>query len=143
MPQPASTAHSSMGYMIEVKISGAFAEIYEAYAIPFPSNPRDEIDVTTLGSPDQEEEFILGVKRHGEMSFEVNFLPADPTHQYLETAKDNGSKEVFKITASDAGSRAWEFSGYVKQFNPMAAVNQAAKTTLIIKATGAITKTGT
>ena len=139
MPQPATQAFSSQGTLIEVKISGSYAEIYEVYGINDSGGDTPEIDVTTLGST--AEEVLLDFPTAPNFEFEMNHLPADATHQYLEALKESGAANDFRITASDAGTETREFSGRVKKFSVSYATRQAAKVSVSIKVIGSITVT--
>ena len=140
MSQPASSALSSMGYKLQVKISSTYTDIYECHGFDGPNPVSDDIDITTLGSPGGAEEILPGVIRMGTVSFTMHDLPSDTTHQYLETARKARTKEDFLLTPSGAGAaHTVQFFAYVKQYKRTAAVNQAAKVDVVLRLTGDIT----
>lgn len=56
-----------------------FADVLGIKSINGPEISRDTHDTTTMLSPGGWREFIGGLKDGGEVSFEANFLPRDPT----------------------------------------------------------------
>ena len=139
MSQPASTAFSSQGTVIEVKITGTYQPIYECYGLQNAAGETPEIDITTLGSTI--EEVLLDFPKSDQWDWEMNHLPADATHQYLEALKNSGAANDFRITASDTGGETREFSARVKKFAVNFQTRQASKVAVSIKQTGATTVT--
>src|SRR5512139_2097300 len=57
-----------------------FATIAEVGDIDGPSMSVDTIDMTNHSSPDARKEFLMSLIDSGEISFPINFIPTDPTH---------------------------------------------------------------
>lgn len=57
-----------------------FATIAEVTDIGGPSMSTDTIDVTNHSSPGAVKEFLMGLLDAGEVSFTVNFMPGNATH---------------------------------------------------------------
>jgi hypothetical protein len=57
-----------------------FASIAEVKGISGPGYSLDMIDVTHLNSPGGFREFIGGLIDGGEITFDINFIPSNPTH---------------------------------------------------------------
>lgn len=136
MAQPATQAFSSQGTKLEVKIASVYQEVYEVYGLDNTGGESEEIDVTTMGSPGNTREKVLGFRDSGQYDFELNHLPADPTHQYLETAYKDRTAEEFKITASDTGGETVEFTARVKKFARQYRTGEAAKVSVSLLLTG-------
>lgn len=69
-------AISSMG--TELRRNGT--EIAEVYDISGPEFSAETIEVTHLKSPEWWKEFIGGLKEGGDLTFSVNLILTDPTH---------------------------------------------------------------
>ncbi len=74
----------------------------------------DQIDVTTLDSPDNYREFVSGFKDGGEVSFEGYFDPTDATGQVeIHKLFESGEQGPFVIEFPAAMKTKWGFDGIV------------------------------
>lgn len=82
-----SDAHTGFGALIQNGDGASpenFVSILGVKNITGPNIQRDTHDVTTQASPSGFREFIGGLIDAGEVSFEANFLPRDPTQGQAE-----------------------------------------------------------
>lgn len=104
-----------------------------------PPLTRSSFDVSTQN--DLDDAYVIGIRRHGEMQFNVNFLPSgDATHgttNGLLYAYSNGTKDAYQVLYPDGSS--WSFSGYVTNVSPKAPVDGAFDASVTIRPTGGFT----
>lgn len=96
-----------------------FTAIAEVLSISGPSLSRDVIEATNMDSTSGWREFIGGLKSGGEISFEVNYDPADATIDAsggLIDDIDATSATNYKLVFPDSGSTEWSFAGWLTGF---------------------------
>lgn len=84
-----------------------------------PNQKSDVLDVTALDSPDNTREKILGLIDSGDVTFTLNFDPAQATHGPSTGLMHDFNERTlrnFKAILSDAGNSEWTFSAYVTSF---------------------------
>lgn len=112
-----------------------FVDIAELKDITPPALTRNSIETTTHNQ--DADRYIVGIKRHGEMSMNLNFLPDNATHDHvtgLQQAWDDGSRDIYRIAYPNG--RTWIFSGYVTNLEPDAPVDDALTADVTIRPTG-------
>lgn len=112
-----------------------FIEIAELRDITAPNLTRNEIELTNHNASD--DDYIVGIRRHGTMTFNVNFVPTDPTHDHvdgLQQAWFDGTRDIYRLTFPDG--TAWLFSGFVTGFAPTAPVDDRLAADVTIRPTG-------
>lgn len=110
-------------------------EIGELRDITPPSLTRNEIELTTHNNDD--DEYIVGIRRHGPMTFNINFVPDLAAHDHidgLQQAWFDGTRDIYRLTYPD-GTR-WLFSGFVSNFAPSAPVDDRLSADVTIRPTG-------
>jgi len=130
---------SSFGTFLQMGDGGApeaFTTIAEVGDIAGPAVSRDTEEVTNHSSPDGYEEFINTIKRSGEVSFPINFIPDNPTHDQatgLLGVLDTGVLKNWRLLLSTTGRR-WQFAALVTNFEGASPVvgKQSADVTLKI-----------
>lgn len=90
----------------------AYSEIKEVISISGPDGEAQEIDASSLSFAGAQT--ILGVIDEGSITFDVNALPTDVTHQYLETARLARTQEDFKIELPDAETNPTSIQFYAR-----------------------------
>jgi predicted secreted protein len=88
-----------------------------------PALSKDEIEGTHHQSPGGWKQFKPGLKE-GEISFEGNYLPTDPTHNAsLGLLKDfaDGSIRNYRVLFPIGGIK-WTAPAFLREFNPAAPV---------------------
>ena len=115
--------------------AGPFIEIGNIGDFSPPSLQRNEFDVTTHNN--DIDQYILGVLRRGSITFPINFIPDDATHDHLTGLYDSIiTHEVtgWQITFSEG--TIWIFSGGVSNIVPNAPVDGALRADVTIRPTG-------
>lgn len=139
---------SSLGTLLQIGDGGAtevFTTIAEVKDINGPNLSSDEHDTTNQSSTGGWEENVASVLRSGEVTFDVNWDPADGTHDEAAPGLwgDLVAKTLrnFKLILTDTATHTITFAARVKGMspsNPVAGVRMAAIT---LKPSGAITIT--
>lgn len=115
--------------------SVTFTNIAELGDLTPPGLTRNPIETTTHN--EQDDRYIVGIRRHGELSMNLNFVPTDATHNHstgLQKAWFDGTRDIYRITYPD-GSK-WLFSGFVSGFEPDAPVDDRLSADVTIRPTG-------
>lgn len=114
---------------------GPFTTIAELSDITPPPLMRNPIETTTHNGI--EEQFVVGIRRKGELSFSIFFLSTNATHDHLTGLTQSwrdGDRDVWRITFPDGAQ--WLFSGYVTNIAIAAPVDDALKADITIRPTG-------
>lgn len=136
-----STALQSQGMTIGVS-DAASPEVYTTITnvanIDGPGGSATEIDVTDLSS--SAKEFRLGLQDEGEVSFEIQYVPADTQHALLRSLRAAGTSRNFLITFTDSPNTTWTFLAFVKTFSVSNAVDGVTTASCALRVSGAITE---
>lgn len=126
-----SNAISAHGTIIK-RNGTAIAELRD---ITPPSLTRNPIETTMHNSDD--DSFVVGIRRKGELQFEIGWLPDDDGSHDATTglmkAWADGSKDLYEIDYPD-GHR-WFFSGFVTNISPSAPVDGGLVASVSIRPT--------
>jgi hypothetical protein len=112
-----------------------FTTIAELRNITPPPLMRNPIETTSHN--EDEESFVVGIRRKGEMTFALGFVPSLGTHDHLTgltKAWLDGSRDVYRVTYPNAS--VWLFSGYVTNIAPSAPVDDGLTADVTIRPTG-------
>jgi predicted secreted protein len=99
-------------------------EIAEVDSITPPGFSADTVEVTHLRSPGFWREHIGGLKDGGELSFNVNLILSNPTHNaaagVLSAFAGTGTipKDQWEIVFPDADNTVWSFPGIITGYEP-------------------------
>lgn len=122
----ATVGTSGYGTLLK-KGDGATAEVFttvaEVKSISGPNLSMDTIDATHMESPNAFREFIPSLKSAGDVTLEMNYLPANANQAGFITDFQNRTLRNWKIVFPDAATTTWAFSGYITAFAPSAAVD--------------------
>ena len=113
--------------------------IAEVLDISGPNLSRATIDATSHGSTGGWKEYLAGVKDGGEVSFTVQYVPTNSTHDAstgLLSLLDDTTPSTFSLVFPDSGSTTWTFNGWVTAFHPSAPVEGKLTAAVTIKVTG-------
>lgn len=117
-----------------IKFNGT--AIGELKDITPPPLSRKPIDTTTQNSDD--DSYVVGIRRKGELQFMVNWLPNDePTHDATDgllAAWATGSKDEYQILYPDGA--VWLFSGFVTNIAPKAPVDGVQEASISVRPSG-------
>jgi len=135
-----SNAISAFGTLLQ-RGDGAdpenFTPIAEVLDIKPPALSADTEEVTHQGSPDGWKEYIVTLLDGGEVSFDINFIPTDTTHNAaagLLADYSARTKRNWKVVFPDG--TAWQFAAYVTGFEPDAPVGGKLAASVTLKVTG-------
>jgi len=134
------------GFLLQVGDGATPTEVFTTIAevkdIRGPEIKRDVIDVTNQSSPNGWEEVVRSIKRTGNLTFECNFNPTDPTLDQTtgllaDIDSDDPDPRNFQLLLNDADDTMWAFSGFVVGFDQTAPVAGVLAANITIKLTGA------
>ena len=112
--------------------------IAELKDITPPALTRKPIDTTTHNSDD--DSYVVGIRRKGELQFMLNFLPSGESSHYavnssgLLTAWAEGTKDLYEIDFPDGA--IWTFSGFVTNIAAKQPVDGAQEANVSIRPSG-------
>lgn len=143
---PVSPAVSAYGTFIK-RGNGAspeaFTTIAEVLSINGPSMEMETIDVTTHSTGEPWRQFVGGLLNAGEVSFDINFVPTDSTHNATDGLLNDMTERVqrnFQILFPDADLEddrtTWEFTALVTSFQCTEAIDDVIKASVTLKLTG-------
>lgn len=116
-----------------------FSTIAEVTGFSGPGEKLDMIECTHMESPNSYKEYIPSLLDAGEISFDINFLPAHTTQTGLRSDMTGRTKRNFQIIWSDTGTTTYSFAGYITSFQPSAKINDKLSASVTIKVTSSIT----
>lgn len=134
-------AKSSFGTLLQVgdgAVPENFTTIAEALDIGGPAVSRDTEEVTNHSSPDGYEEFINTIKRSGEVTFDINFIPTHATHDQatgLLAMVDDGILRNWRQILSTTGRR-WQYAALVTNFEGASPVVGRHTASITLKISG-------
>jgi len=116
-----------------------FTAIPEIKTFSGPGGSAAVIDVTDLSSPAKEKR--MGLADEGQLSFTINYIPANQQHADLREARATREETSFQMVfTDDSPSTTWDFSGFVTGFSVSGAVDGVVEATVTIEITGAISE---
>ncbi len=134
-----SAAISSYGTQLSMgAYGGGLTAIAELMDLGGPNVETGTEEVTPHGS-DGWKGFIATLTDGGEVTFDINMVPASASVAALWTALTDKTKRSFEAQWPDAGSTTWPFTGLVTNFDPQAPVEGKLSASLTIKVTESIT----
>lgn len=120
-----------------------FTDVAEVKDFTGPSVTQETEDVTHHGSPGNWRERIPTLLDGGEISFTLNYIPTDSTHDatdgLLSDLEAQTAARNFKVTWPDTNQTLWEMSGIVTNFEPQGPVDGAFEAEVTIEVTGQMT----
>lgn len=118
----ATEALAAIGTLLKVgdgAASEAFTTLAEVTNISGPALGLDMVDVTNHSSPNYTEEKIPTIKRLGDVTLDISYVPTQATHNAttgLINDWENRTKRNFQIVTPDSTTLA--FAAYVSGFEP-------------------------
>lgn len=79
---------------------------------------------------------LAGIRDGGQVTFDVAYDPADPSHEALIDAWRDRGVHSFKIIFTDDAATEWDFQAIVQQFSPSAPVEDALTASVTLEVTG-------
>jgi hypothetical protein len=126
-----SNAISAHGTIIK-RNGTAIAELRDITPPPLSRKPIE----TTMHNSD-DDSYVVGIRRKGELQFMLGFLHTETTHgstSGLLKAWHDGSKDLYEIDFPDGGS--WLFSGFVSNIGPKQPVDGGQEASVSVRPSG-------
>lgn len=111
----------------------------EVYDVSPPNQQTDEVEVTHYGSEGGYREFIGGLSDGGEVTFSINWVPANATDVILRTL--HGSRAVRYQSIEFPNEARINFYGWVKGFEKGTPMDDKMTATVTVRVTGPSTYT--
>ncbi|MGE5553295.1 MAG: phage tail tube protein [Betaproteobacteria bacterium] len=138
-----SNAISAFGTLLKIGDGATptenFTTIAEVTNISGPGFALETAEATSHSSPGGWREYIATLLDAGEVTFDINFLPTDPTHGYstgLLRDMVNRTKRNFKLVFPDASNTTWTFAAFVTGFEPSEPIDDKLSASVTLKITG-------
>ena len=117
----------------------AFTTVAEVTNLSGPSEGLEVIDATHMESPSSYREYLPSLLDSGEITFDLNFLPAVAAQTGVRTDMLNRTKRNWQIVFTDSGTTTYSFAGFVTAFEPSAQIDDKLSASATIKVTGPVT----
>lgn len=109
-----------------------------------PERTRETIDVTAHDSPDGWMEFIGGLKNGGEVSLDINYDPAEATHDLDDDFDDAEPRNYRIVILPDTEDEyTWQLKGILTTLGDEFPYDDRQQRSMTIKVTGKPTLTAT
>ena len=118
-----------------------YTTVAEVTNISGPEFKLELIDATHMESPQAFREYIPSLLDSGEITFDLNFLPADTNQQGLSDDLKARTLRNFKVIWTDTGATEYGFAGYVTSFAASAKIDDKLTASCTVKVTGPISTT--
>lgn len=144
----ASGAVSAFGTYLQLGDGGtseSFTTIAEVKSIKGPKMSLDTIDVTNHSSGIPWREYMAGLSDAGEISFDLNFIPTEDTHDAsdgLLADMINRTRRNFRLTFPDTSQTTWGFTAFVTGFETGEEIDNVITSSVTLKVTGKPAFTG-
>jgi hypothetical protein len=112
-----------------------FTDIAELRDITLPALTRNALETTTHNELD--DTYIVGIRRHGDMTFMCNFVPSNDTHDHetgLQFSWFEGLRDIYQVEFPDG--TMWVFSGFVTNIGATANVDSILTADVTVRPTG-------
>jgi hypothetical protein len=135
---------SSFGTFLKIGDGGSpetFATIANVGDIDGPDLSLETDDVTSHSS-DGWSEHIGTILNGGDVSFPINYVPSEATHNLttgLQADMINRVKRNFQLVYPDPGGNGYQFTAFVNGFKAKAPVKGALRADVKLKISGAVT----
>lgn len=114
-----------------------YVTIANCTSISGPDRTRETIDVTAHDSPGGWMEFIGGLKDGGEISLDINYDPAETTHQIDDDFDDDEPRNYRIVILPDTeDEHTWSIKGILTELGDEFPYDDKAARTMTIKVTG-------
>jgi predicted secreted protein len=114
----------------------AFTTVAELIGLSGPGLSLDTVESTHTESTGANKEYIAGLKDAGEISADLNFLPANATHTGLIADQTARTLRNFQIVWPDTATTTWSFSAYVTNYEPAAPLEDRMTASVSLKISG-------
>lgn len=139
----ASQAISAFGTLLKIGDGTTptenFTTIAELRTLKGPTLSAETIDVTVHNTPTPFRRFISGLIDGGEVTFDINFIPQEPTHSYsagLLADMLNRTRRNFQLVFPDNGHTTWTIPGIITGFQMSSEPSQVLMASVTVKVAG-------
>lgn len=101
-----------------------------------PDDSTDDVDVTHMESPGRRRQYIAGLIDGGEGSFGVNWIPGNPTDEYVRAWRATGENRDLRLTYPNNVTET--FPTYPKGWSKAVPLDDKMTATLTVKMAGDI-----
>lgn len=137
MPAEARSAFDTILSVDKTGASTTFTEIALVLNVDGPSNEVGSVETTHLRSP--RKTYVPGLPDGGELSFEVEYDPADADHAFLRGLADAPEVLFWRVTYPTSPAIHHTFQGFLTGFQPSAGgPEEVLSASVTVKVTGAI-----
>jgi predicted secreted protein len=130
-----SIALSAQGTLFQVE-NTTFTTIPEVIRGNTPSIRVEQIDVTSHDSSGGFRESLAGFKDAEDVTLELNWVPSNTVHTFLQTTAAAGTVVDWKTSLPGTGDKVCSYSGYIQSLVITANTGEALRATLVIKVSG-------
>ncbi|MEU8264914.1 phage tail tube protein [Micromonospora sp. NPDC048999] len=123
----------------------AFTAIANVTSISGPERSRETIDVTNHGSPDGWKQYIGSLKDGGEVSLDLNYDPAEDTHDLDDDFDDDAPRSYqIVILPGTENEHTWSIKGILTKVGDEFPYDDKMGRSITIKVSGkpTLAKTG-
>lgn len=114
--------------------AGARTTVGRVRDVTPPPLSRDAVETTDMESPERWEEFIGGIKRSGELSFDMTFDPGSDETPLFMSDLNTDTRGYYTVVFPDASE--WGFYALMTGFEPTDPVADKMAATITYKLTG-------
>lgn len=139
----ATAGKSSFGTLLKLgdaATSESFTTIAEVRDIKGPGLALDTEEMTNHSSTEGWEESIGTILKGGDVTFDVNWLPANTTQSFTTSGllKDMTARTLrnFQLVVPAAATLTWTFAAIVTKFQPDLPVKGAQRASVTLKLSG-------
>jgi hypothetical protein len=122
------------GTLVEVQKAGVWFALGEITNVTPPNQQTDQHEASHMQSPGAKKEFIPGMTDPGDASYNLNWIPGNPTDEYVIEWRASREDRPMRLTYPT--SRRETFSAFPTGFTPTLETNAVAAATLTVKVTG-------
>lgn len=96
----ATDAQIGIGSKLEIQRASpnTWVEVKEVKDLELPNGETESLDVTHMGSPNRQREFISGLQDNGSITTSMNWKPGSATDTLLNTLKQSGETFSLRFT---------------------------------------------
>lgn len=107
--------------------------------------PLSRKEIETTNHQDNDDAFVVGVRRRGNLQLRMNWLPSGDNASGMIKAWHDGTLDLYKVTfpwpsAGAVGSPYWLFSGYCTGVSPAAPSDDKLSSVATVRPSGAMVR---
>lgn len=143
-PSTKTASAAMIGYGTKIEIEnvaggGVYTEIGEVTNANKPNIQVDQVEVTTMQSPDQTKEYIAGLADRGEVTLSMNWVPGSASDTFIETWREGGNeRRSVKITTPN--NKIYTFNAFILSYSGEIPNGEVMKAELGLKVAGSVTR---